>query len=141
MRLPEQEDAIATAVVAGAGTVLVVDDEATIRHLIDEVLDEIGYTIIGAADGMAGLKVLHSGAHIELPITDVGLTNGMTGRQVAYAARQLRPALNVLFIPGYAEDAAVGNGHLEHGMELLTKPFTMEALIAKVPGLMAGSGA
>jgi PAS domain S-box-containing protein len=137
--LPEEEEAIATAAAAGGETILVVDDEATIRHLIDEVLDEQGYTVIGAADGAAGLKVLESGARIDLLITDVGLPNGMNGRQVADAARAMRPGLQVLFITGYAENAAVGNGHLESGMALLTKPFTMQALSAKVAEMM-GSG-
>ena len=118
------------------GTVLVVDDEATIRHLIDEVLDEAGYTVIGAADGAAGIKVLQSGARIDLLVTDVGLPNGMNGRQVADAARALRPGLKVLFITGYAENAAVGNGHLEPGMELLTKPFSLDALLGKVAEMM-----
>ena len=72
-------------------TILVVDDEATIRHSVDEVLDDVGYTVIGAADGAAGLKVLQSGARIDLLITDVGLPNGLNGRQVADAARSLRP--------------------------------------------------
>ena len=126
------EEVIASAANATGETILVVDDEATIRHLIDEVLDDAGYTVIGAADGAAGLKVLQSGARIELLITDVGLPGGMNGRQVADAARALRPGLKVLFITGYAENAAVGNGHLEPGMELLTKPFSMEALTAKV---------
>lgn len=117
-------------------TVLVVDDEATIRHLIDEVLDELGYTVIGAADGAAGIKVLQSGAKIDLLITDVGLPNGMNGRQVADEARRLRPGLKVLFITGFAENAAVGNGHLEPGMELLTKPFTLEALSSKVATML-----
>lgn len=121
-------------------TILVVDDEATIRHLIDEVLDEIGYTVIGAADGAAGLKVLQSGAPIELLITDVGLPNGMNGRQVADAARTLRPDLKVLFITGYAENAAVGNGHLEPGMELLTKPFSLDDLTRKVRDILGASG-
>jgi len=121
---------------AGGQTILVVDDEATIRHLIDEVLDEQGYTVIGAADGAAGLKVLQSGARIELLITDVGLPNGMNGRQVADHARALRPGLKVLFITGFAENAAVGNGHLEPGMELLTKPFTLEALMSKVAAII-----
>jgi PAS domain S-box-containing protein len=119
-----------------AQTVLVVDDEATIRHLIDEVLDDLGYTVIGAADGAAGIKVLQSGARIELLITDVGLPNGMNGRQVADAARALRPGLKVLFITGFAENAAVGNGHMEPGMELLTKPFTLEALSTKVAQML-----
>ena len=121
---------------ANGQTILVVDDEATIRHLIDEVLEDAGYTVIGAADGAAGLKVLQSGARIELLITDVGLPNGMNGRQVADAARSLRPDLKVLFITGYAENAAVGNGHLEPGMELLTKQFSMEALSVKVADIL-----
>ncbi|WP_298092191.1 ATP-binding protein [uncultured Sphingomonas sp.] len=121
---------------AGSGTILVVDDEAAIRHLVDEVLDDLGYTVIGAADGAAGLKVLQSGARIDLLITDVGLPGGMNGRQVADAARHLRPGLKVLFITGFAENAAVGNGHLEPGMELLTKPFSLEALTTKVDAMM-----
>jgi PAS domain S-box-containing protein len=126
----------AAAETAGGQTILVVDDEATVRHLIDEVLEENGYTVIGAADGASGLKVLQSGARIELLITDVGLPNGMNGRQVADHARMLRPGLKVLFITGFAENAAVGNGHLEPGMELLTKPFTLEALTSKVAAMI-----
>jgi len=122
--------------VAGAQTILVVDDEATIRHLIDEVLDDLGYTVIGAADGAAGLKVLQSGARIDLLITDVGLPNGMNGRQVADAARVLRPGLKILFITGFAENAALGDRLLEPGMELLTKPFTLEALSKKVAEML-----
>ena len=126
----------AAAEIAGGQTILVVDDEATVRHLIDEVLEDSGYTVIGAADGASGLKVLQSGARIELLITDVGLPNGMNGRQVADHARMLRPDLKVLFITGFAENAAVGNGHLEPGMELLTKPFTLEALTRKVAAMI-----
>ncbi len=131
------EEMVAALPDHGSGTILIVDDEATIRHLVDEVLDEVGYTVIGAADGAAGLKVLQSGARIDLLITDVGLPNGMNGRQVADAGRSLRPGLKVLFITGYAENAAVGNGHLEPGMELLTKPFTLNALTSKVNEMMA----
>ncbi len=127
---------LAEPTTASGETVLVVDDEATIRHLIDEVLDGQGYMVIGAGDGAAAIKVLQSGAKIDLLITDVGLPNGMNGRQVADAARALRPGLKVLFITGYAENAAVGNGHLEPGMELLTKPFTMEALSVKVANIL-----
>jgi PAS domain S-box-containing protein len=137
--LPNDEEAIAAAAAAAGETILVVDDEASIRHLVDEVLDEIGYTVIGAADGASGLKVLQSDARIALLITDVGLPNGMNGRQVADAARALRPGLRVLFITGYAENAAVGGGHLEPGMALLTKPFTMQALTAKVAEMMRWS--
>lgn len=134
------EELVAALPDQGSGTILIVDDEATIRHLVDEVLDEVGYTVIGAADGAAGLKVLQSGARVDLLITDVGLPNGMNGRQVADAGRSLRPGLKVLFITGYAENAAVGNGHLEPGMELLTKPFTLDALTSKVNEMMATKG-
>ncbi|MES3044983.1 PAS domain S-box protein [Sphingomonas faeni] len=129
-------DEASTPIAGGSETILVVDDEATIRHLIDEVLDERGYTVIGVGDGAAGIKVLQSGARIDLLITDVGLPNGMNGRQVADAARVMRPGLKVLFITGYAENVAVGNGHLEPGMELLTKPFTIEALSLKVAEIL-----
>ena len=102
------------------------------------MLDDLGYTVIGAADGAAGIKVLQSGARIELLITDVGLPNGMNGRQVADEARRLRPGLKVLFITGFAENAAVGNGHLEPGMEVLTKPFRMEALATRIKDIIGG---
>jgi CheY-like chemotaxis protein len=133
------EDGTAILRAEGRRAVLVVDDEPTIRHLIDEVLDEAGYTVIEAGDGAAGLKVLESGAQIDLLITDVGLPNGMNGRQVADAARVLRPGLKVLFITGYAENAAVGNGHMEPGMELLTKPFSMTELARRVRDMLSAN--
>jgi CheY-like chemotaxis protein len=112
--------------------VLVVDDEATVRMLITEVLVEAGYNTKGAADGPSALKILQSPARIDLLITDVGLPGGMNGRQVADAARLFRKDLKVLFITGYAENAAVGNGHLDPGMEILAKPFAMSTLANKV---------
>jgi CheY-like chemotaxis protein len=114
-------------------TVLVVDDEPTVRMLVTDVLDELGYSAIEAADSVAGLKILQSDVRIDLLITDVGLPGGMNGRQMADAARRTRPDLKVLFITGYAENAAVGNGHLERGMAVMTKPFPIEALAARVP--------
>ena len=90
------------------------------------------YKVLEAPSGPAALKILESPQRIDLLITDVGLPGGMNGRQVADAARALRPDLKVLFITGYAENAAIGNGHLEPGMEILTKPFPMNALASKV---------
>jgi PAS domain S-box-containing protein len=109
-------------------TVLVVDDEPTVRTLVTEVLHDVGCAAIEANDGPEGLRILRSGARIDLLITDVGLPGGMNGRQVADAARLIRPGLQVLFITGYAENAAIGNGHLEPGMQVLIKPFSMEDL-------------
>ncbi|WP_336487492.1 ATP-binding protein [Methylobacterium nigriterrae] len=113
-------------------TVLIVDDEPTVRMLVTEVLEDLGYTAIEAADGVAGLRVLQSDVRIDLLVSDVGLPGGMNGRQMADAARVSRPDLKVLFITGYAENAAVGNGHLEPGMAVLTKPFVMEALASRI---------
>jgi len=118
-------------------TVLVVDDEPAVRMLVAEVLEDFGCTVIEAEDGAAGLRVLRSDARIDLLITDVGLPGGLNGRQVADAARAARPGLRVLFITGYAENAVVGNGHLEPGMQVLTKPFAMETLASRIRDLMA----
>ena len=120
-------------------TVLVVDDEPTVRMLVTEVLEELGYAAIEAPDGASGLRVLQSGVRVDLLITDVGLPGGMNGRQMADAARRSRPELKVLFITGYAENAAVGNGHLEPGMHLLTKPFAMDTLASRIHGVITGT--
>jgi signal transduction histidine kinase len=117
-------------------TVLVVDDEPTVRMLVTEVLEELGYATIEAAEGAAALNVLRSDVRLDLLVTDVGLPGGMNGRQVADAARTARPGLKVLFITGYAENAAVGNGQMEPGMEVLTKPFSIEALAARIRGIL-----
>lgn len=117
-------------------TVLVIDDEATVRMLIVEVLEEAGYAALEADDGPSGLKVLQSAARIDLLITDVGLPGGMNGRQVADAARLTRPDLKILFVTGYAENAAVGNGHLDSGMEVVTKPFVMTELGNKIAEML-----
>ena len=124
---------------AGRGeTVLVVDDDPTVRTLVTEVLEDLGYAAIEAADVPSGLKVLQSNRRIDLLVSDVGLPGGMNGRQLADAARVSRPALKVLFITGYAENAVVGNGHLEPGMHVLTKPFAMETLASRIKAIIAG---
>ena len=107
-------------------TVLVIEDEVSVRELVIEVLNDLGYRALQAADGPAGLKLLRASERIDLLVTDVGLP-GMNGRQVAEAARELRADLKVLFITGYAENAALANGFLAPGMEMMTKPFAVES--------------
>ena len=119
-------------------TVLVVDDEPTIRMLGAEILDDLGYVAIEAADSVAGLRILQSDVRIDLLVTDIGLPGGMNGRQLADAARGSRPALKVLFITGYAENALLGNGQLQPGMAVLTKPFAVDALAARIREMIAG---
>ena len=122
---------------ASAGkTVLVVDDEPTVRMLVTEVLEELGYTAVEAADGAAGLQILQSSLELDLLITDVGLPGSLNGRQVADAGRVRRPGLKVLFITGYAENAVVGNGQLEPGMHVVTKPFAMADLAARIRAII-----
>ena len=136
------DGATATAEAPSAGrgeTVLVVDDEPTVRMLVTEVLGDLGYTVIEAVDGAAGLRVLQSDVRIDLLVTDVGLPGGMNGRQVADAGRMARPGLKVLFITGYAENAVLSHGHLDPGMHLLTKPFAMQALASRITTLVVGT--
>jgi light-regulated signal transduction histidine kinase (bacteriophytochrome) len=116
-------------------TVLVVDDEAVVRLLVREVLEDLGFSVIEAEDGPGGLSLLQSTQRVDLLVTDVGLP-GLNGRQLADAARVIRPGLKVLFITGYAANAAMGSGVLETGMAILTKPFSLEALAAKISGMV-----
>ncbi|MGI4793927.1 MAG: response regulator, partial [Janthinobacterium lividum] len=120
-------------------TVLVVDDEPTIRMLVTEVLEDLGYRAIEAADGASGLQVLQSDERIDLLVTDVGLPGGINGRQVADGARVARPGLKVLFITGYAESAVLSHGHLDPGMHVLTKPFAMEVIASRIKDLIDAS--
>ena len=131
----DAEDAMsAEPVETGFGeTVLVVDDDATVRMLIAEVLTESHYRLLEAVDGPSAMKLLEARQQrIDLMVTDVGLPGGMNGRQLADAARQMRPELRILFITGYAENAVVGSGHLEPGMAVLAKPFAMSSFANKV---------
>lgn len=113
-------------------TVLVVDDEPTVRLLVADTLRDLGYTVIEAADGNAGLQILRSNTGLDLLITDVGLPGGLNGRQMADAGRLLRPDLKTLFITGYAENAVFGGGRLEADMQILTKPFAVDVLAVRV---------
>jgi PAS domain S-box-containing protein len=120
-------------------TVLVVDDEPTVRMLVTDILEDLGYTAIEASDSVAGLKVLQSDVRIDLLVSDVGLPGGMNGRQMADAARVLRPGLKVLFITGYAENSILGNGLLAPGMAVLTKPFAIETMAARIRSMIEAS--
>src|SRR6202021_2524507 len=120
------EDALAGFETGYGETILVIDDDPTVRLLMVDALQDAGYRILEAAYGPLGLKILQSEIRIDLLLTDVGLPSGMNGRQVADAARAFRPNLKVLFITGYAENAVVGNGHLEKGMHVIAKPFEIE---------------
>jgi len=120
---------------AGA-VVLVVEDELAVRIVVSEVLSDLGYTVLEAENGQTALRIVASLARIDLLLTDVGLSGGMNGRQLADAAREGRPGLKVMFLTGYAESAAIGSGRMEPGMEVMTKPFALNALAARVEGMI-----
>ncbi len=116
-------------------TVLLVEDDATVRDLVLDVLGDLGYAALQAPDGPSGLDLVRSGERIDLLVTDVGLP-GMNGRQFAAEARAVRPDLKVLFITGYAENAAFGSGHLDPDMQMMTKPFAVDALAKRIRAMI-----
>ncbi len=119
-----------------SGVVLVVEDEVGVRMVVCDTLSDLGYTVLEAETGQAGLVIANTDVRIDLLLTDVGLPGGMNGRQLADAARQRRPDLKVLFMTGYADAMAVGNDRMEQGMQVMTKPFALNALAARVQGII-----
>ena len=109
---------------------LLVEDEPEVRAVAAEHLRDLGYEVIEAEDGSAALRLLRAAPRLDVLVTDVGLPAGLNGRQVADAAREVRPDLPVLFITGYAGDAL--EDRLAPGMEVIGKPFTLDALAARV---------
>jgi signal transduction histidine kinase/ActR/RegA family two-component response regulator len=116
-------------------TVLVVDDEATVRLVMTDVLTGLGYHFVEAPDGDRALAILRSGQKVDLLVTDVGLP-GINGRQLSEMARQLRPGLGILFVTGYAAAASIQGG-LNDGTDLLCKPFTLDDFAEKVRSMLA----
>jgi PAS domain S-box-containing protein len=117
-------------------TILLVDDEQVVRTLLTEVVEVLGYDVIAAADGTAAWEVLKSTQKIDLLLTDIGLPGGMNGRELADAARDIQPNLKVLFITGFAEQAVLSDGSLQDGMEVMTKPFSMNSLAEKIGAML-----
>jgi signal transduction histidine kinase len=124
---------------AGRGElILVVEDEAAVREHSVASLRELGYRVMAAGDGRSALRLLEREPAIRLLFTDVGLPGGMSGRQLADAARISRPDLKVLYTTGYARNAIVHGGVLDPGTQLLPKPFSHAALAAKIRAVLDG---
>ena len=133
----ESETPVADVRTDSGEVVLVVEDEAIIRMLVVEVLNDLGYRALEASEGSSALRILQSSQRIDLLVTDIGLP-GLNGRQLADAARIKRPGLKVLFMTGYAENAA-GGAFLEDGMEIIAKPFVMASLATKIREMVESS--
>jgi PAS domain S-box-containing protein len=120
---------------AGRGeTVLLVEDEEGVRAAAAEHLRDLGYIVLEAADGPDALRLLRSGVHVDVLVTDVGLPGGMNGRQVADSAREHMPDLPVLFITGYA--GVILHGQLAPRMEMIGKPFALNTLAARLRAML-----
>jgi len=118
-------------------TVLLVDDERSLREVAAEVLKEMGLSVVEASDSLAGLHILQSNASIDLLITDVGLPGGMNGHEMAQAGRLARPSLGVLYITGYAETAlGDADGRLGADTAVITKPFALDVFAARVQAML-----
>ncbi|GAC1039534.1 hypothetical protein thsps117_42920 [Pseudomonas sp. No.117] len=115
--------------------VLLVEDDAVIRGLLVQLFDELGWRYRDAVDAESALAALREGEGFDLLITDVGLP-GLNGRLLANAARTLRPNLPVLFITGYVNDGEPQSCLVAEGMQLLTKPFSLDTFVGKVQGLL-----
>jgi PAS domain S-box-containing protein len=117
--------------------ILVVEDDDDVRAHVVSMLHELRYSVLEAADGAGALRLLEANPDVDLLFTDVGLPGGMSGRQLADAARLQDPHLLVLFTTGYARHGIVHKGRLEAGIDLLPKPFTYAALANKIHGIFS----
>jgi signal transduction histidine kinase/CheY-like chemotaxis protein len=124
---------------AGSARLLLVEDEPIVRELAAEYLREHGYEVLEAEDATGGLELFKRMPALDLLITDVGLPNGMNGRQLADIIRETAPNLPVLFITGYAGAARLDE--LDAGMRILAKPFTLPVLRAQVERILSAKTA
>ncbi len=116
---------------ATPSTILVVEDDAIVRMLIVDVLEELEFKVLEAADAEKALEVVkNTDHHIDLMMTDVGLPD-MDGKQLAAKVRELRPTLPILFASGYAENIDVSAG-----MQVIGKPFSIDQLRDKVKSML-----
>ena len=116
------------------GGVLVVEDEALVRMLVVQTLEDAGFVVCEAAEATAALAALHADDSIRLMVTDLGLP-GMDGRQLADQARARRPDMKVLFMTGYADSVRL-EPVLPEGFAMITKPFDLDQLTAQAQALL-----
>ena len=119
--------------------VVVIEDDPAVRMLVLEVLEELRYQAVEFADPLAAVPFFASNEPIDLMISDVGLP-GMNGRELAENVRSTRPDLPILFITGYAENAAIRADFLGANMQMITKPFSLDVLASKVSEMLSAKG-
>lgn len=140
-RAMESEDVEVVAVTeparGGTETILVVEDDAEVRNTVVELLSELGYSVLKAVDAQSGLSVIESGIKIDLLFTDVVMPGTLKSPELARKAKERLPQLAVLFTSGYTENSIVHGGRLDAGVELISKPYTREALARKIRHVLA----
>jgi signal transduction histidine kinase/ActR/RegA family two-component response regulator len=122
-------------------TILLVEDNDSVRDYATTALTELGYRVIAARDADEALQAVERGERIDLLFTDVVLGSGPNGRELASRIGERRAGLPVLFTTGYTRNAIVHHGRLDPGVHLLDKPFTQQDLARKIRELIDKSGA
>jgi PAS domain S-box-containing protein len=112
--------------------VLVVEDDAEVRSAVADMVADLGYRVLQAADAVNALAILRSGANVDLLFTDVVMPGAMNGRQLATSAKELAPTIAVLFTSGYTENAIIHHGRLDDDVILLSKPYDKDELALKI---------
>lgn len=123
-------------VIGGTETILVVEDDEDVRNTVVELLSDLGYGILKAKDAQSALAIVESGAPIDLLFTDVVMPGPLASPELARKTRERLPDVAVLFTSGYTDNAIVHAGRLDPGIELLSKPYTREALARKIRHVM-----
>ncbi|WP_343525140.1 PAS domain-containing protein [Sphingomonas sp.] len=124
-------------ITGGTETVLVVEDDAEVRATVVELLSDLGYRVLKAVDAQSALNVIESGIPIDMLFTDVVMPGTLKSPELARKARERLPDIAVLFTSGYTENSIVHGGRLDKGVELLSKPYTREALARKFRHVLA----
>jgi two-component system NtrC family sensor kinase len=119
-------------------SILLVEDDEDVSRFVIDALTDIGYRVQHAANAAAALELLETMPDVQLLLTDVILPGGMNGRELATEVHKRRPKLPVLFATGYTRNAIIHDGRLDSDVDLLTKPFTTEALARKVRQVIEG---
>ena len=123
----------------GAETILVVEDHAEVRRAVVDTLESLGYRVLEAASADAALDILAGGETIHLLFTNVIMPGAIKAPELARRARDANPSLAVLFTSGYAESAIIHDGHLDAGVQLLSKPYRKDELARKVRAVLAAN--
>ncbi|MEX0732133.1 MAG: response regulator [Aquisalimonadaceae bacterium] len=123
----------------GTEHILIAEDDDLVLHHLESLLGSLGYRVTTVRSGPEALDALEAHPDIDLLLTDIIMPGGMNGRELADQAREMYPALKVLFTSGYTENAIVHHGRLDPGVELLSKPYARLELAAKVRLVMGGS--